>query len=149
MVAVIVRVPDVHRPETGESVWGLDVWDMPETRPLAKRPTTPPNRARRPADRNPMTAVSPSFQHSEPARVIDVRCSAALPSRRSQEGRCQLFAGHDGPHALMFARAGERLVRTWRTNGAPSDSSAMQRPWMFGFPMPAWFESDSSAKRTG
>jgi hypothetical protein len=49
----------------------------------------------------------------------------------------------------MYARGGERLVRTWRTNGAPVDSAALQRPWMFGFPMPAWIESDANATVSG
>ena len=93
-----------------------------------------------------MTTVSRSFRHPEPARVLDVRCSAALPDRRGSEARCQLFAGHDGPHALMFARTGERLVRTWRAGKTPTDSDALQRPWTFGFPTPAWFEDDPAAQ---
>ena len=97
-----------------------------------------------------MTILSRSFRHPEPARVIDVRCSAALPTRSPTQGRCQLFAGHDGPHAVMFGRDGQRLVRTWRTKdpAAATDSVALQRPWMFGFPLPAWFEAASSADRT-
>ena len=102
-----------------------------------------------------MTTVPRSFRHSEPAKVIDVRCSASLPTRGAHEGRCQLFAGHDGPHAVMFARSGTRLVRTWRANeAAPTDTDALQRPWMFGFPVPAWIEAepalaDSAAELTG
>lgn len=90
-----------------------------------------------------MTTLSRSFRHPEPARAIDVRCSAALPTRSDELGRCQLFAGHDGPHAVMFGRAGERIVRTWRSNDPTGtrDSDAVQRPWMFGFPVPAWFET--------
>jgi hypothetical protein len=62
--------------------------------------------------------------------------------RPVDEGRCQLFAGHDGPHAVMFGRDGERVVRTWRSggDGAFADTGVLQRPWMFGFPLPAWFE---------
>lgn len=92
-----------------------------------------------------MTTVSRAFRHPEPAQVIDVRCSAMLPARDAHEGRCQLFAGHDGPHAVMFGRQGERLVRTWRANdpSSPADTATLQRPWMFGFPVPAWFEADS------
>lgn len=82
--------------------------------------------------------------------MIDVRCSASLPSHKATEGRCQLFAGHDGPHALMFARGPERLVRTWRAKGNPTDSDALQRPWMFGYPTPAWYEGDGDpAELTG
>jgi hypothetical protein len=98
-----------------------------------------------------LTTVSRSFRHTEPAQVIDVRCSATLPKRCPSEGRCQLFAGHDGPHAVMFGRPGARLVRTWRSNdsAAPQDSDALQRPWMFGFPVPAWFEADTESELTG
>jgi hypothetical protein len=114
--------------------------------------------ARRPQDRNQMTALSRSFRHRKPTQVIDVRCSATLPARSAEDGRCQLFAGHDGPHALMFGRNGERLVRTWTTSAtssatssaaAPVDTEALQRPWMFGFPVPAWFEADPASELTG
>lgn len=76
--------------------------------------------------------------------AFDVRCSARLPHRPGPEGRCQLFAGHDGPHAVMYGRPGARLVRTWQAAdpASPSDSAGLQRPWMFGFPVPAWFEPD-------
>jgi hypothetical protein len=96
-----------------------------------------------------MTTVSRSFRHPEPAQVIDVRCSATLPTRTTSDGRCQLFAGHDGPHAVMFSRTGARLVRTWRLNAPPVESDALQRPWMFGFPVPAWFEADPASELTG
>lgn len=61
------------------------------------------------------------------------------------EGRCQLFAGHDGPHAVMFALGGERMVRSWpgrRAAGASVSRSDefQRRPWMYGYPLPAWFE---------
>jgi hypothetical protein len=79
--------------------------------------------------------------------MIDVRCSARLPRGSKSSCQCQLFAGHDGPHAVMFARCNERLVRTWHAKdaGAAVDSDALQRPWTFGFPTPAWFESDADA----
>jgi hypothetical protein len=97
-----------------------------------------------------MTTVSRSFRHPGAAQVIDVRCSAQLPSRLGHEGRCQLFAGHDGPHAVMFGRKGARLVRTWLAGDAPPvDTDALQRPWMFGFPVPAWFEADAASELTG
>jgi len=97
-----------------------------------------------------LTTVSRSFRYPESAQAIDVRCSAGLPDHRPSQGRCQLFAGHDGPHAVMFARGSERFVRTWRTNGRrvdadpgqPAESAVLQRPWMFGYPTPAWFEDE-------
>lgn len=98
-----------------------------------------------------MTALSRRRRHPEPARVIDVRCSARLPAMAGEQGRCQQFAGHDGPHAVMFGRHGERLVRTWRTEdpSSPVDTDALQRPWMFGFPVPAWFEADTRSELAG
>ncbi len=94
-----------------------------------------------------MTAISRSY----PTHEIDVRCAATLPQMSRDEGRCQLFAGHDGPHAVMFTHCGRRLVRTWRSSDPahPADigSGAMQRPWMYGYPVPAWFESDADRSR--
>jgi hypothetical protein len=74
---------------------------------------------------------------------IDVRCAALLPVRGA---RCQLFAGHDGDHAVMFTRAGERAVRGWgRGRSVDRDiRDAQQRPWMRGYPVPAWSEPDGS-----
>jgi hypothetical protein len=100
-----------------------------------------------------LPTASRTFRYPESTQAIDVRCSAGLPDHRPAQGRCQLFAGHDGPHAVMFARGPERYVRTWRTNGRgdsadagqPADSATLQRPWMFGFPTPAWFEDDTAA----
>jgi hypothetical protein len=97
-----------------------------------------------------LTTVSRTFRYPESAQAIDVRCSAGLPGHGDPEGRCQLFAGHDGPHAVMFARGSERFVRTWRSNaralapddGQPAEAATLQRPWMFGFPTPAWFEDE-------
>jgi hypothetical protein len=93
-----------------------------------------------------MTTVARPYRTPEPARAFDVRCSAALPALAPAEGRCQLFAGHDGPHAVMFAQCGARSVRLW-TNARSAITAAagpdtLQRPWMFGFPVPAWFETD-------
>jgi hypothetical protein len=96
-----------------------------------------------------MTTVTRSFRQPQPAEVapagaFDVRCSATLPDHRPREGRCQLFAGHDGPHAVMFARERERLVRTWRSKGGePEETDVLHLPWMFGFPVPAWTEPAS------
>jgi hypothetical protein len=47
---------------------------------------------------------------------------------------------------VMYARAGERRVRLWRRRDAAgavdAGGGAFQRPWMFGYPLPAWFEAD-------
>ena len=46
----------------------------------------------------------------------------------------------------MYAHCGRRLVRSWRTKDRAStvvDCRAMQsRPWMYGYPVPAWFETE-------
>jgi hypothetical protein len=97
-----------------------------------------------------MTTIAHSHRSADPRhREIDVRCSATLDRKVPLEGRCQLFAGHDGPHAVMFGRCGKRTIRTWtsRNPAAVTDVGGMQRPWMFGYPVPAWFETDASAER--
>ncbi len=95
-----------------------------------------------------MTTISRNHRPTGTPHEIDVRCSATLPRASADEGRCQLFAGHDGPHAVMFAHCGKRLVRTWRTNkpaaAADPGTNALQRPWMYGYPVPAWFETESA-----
>jgi|GraSoiStandDraft_16_1057320.scaffolds.fasta_scaffold799630_1 hypothetical protein len=92
-----------------------------------------------------MTAIARGHRPAESSSGIDVRCSARLPRGNSDDVRCQLFAGHDGPHAVMFAQCGERMVRTW-TGADPvpaaEDCRTMShRPWMLGFPLPAWSET--------
>jgi hypothetical protein len=90
-----------------------------------------------------MTTIAGSQRQNR--HEIDVRCSAALPHPAPDAGRCQLFAGHDGPHAVMFAHGGKRVVRAWlrsNPNGAVDvEPSGLQRPWMYGYPVPAWFET--------
>jgi hypothetical protein len=99
-----------------------------------------------------MTTIARSYR-AEPPRGIDVRCSAVLPARTPDAGRCQLFAGHDGPHAVMFAHCGKRVVRTWKTSNpaaaADLEASGLQRPWMYGYPVPAWFETEAEPKSAG
>lgn len=94
-----------------------------------------------------MTTIARSSRPAESRHEIDVRCSALLPETSPDEGRCQLFAGHDGPHAVMFGQCGKRIVRTWKANNATAakdlETNALQRPWMYGYPVPAWFETES------
>ena len=78
--------------------------------------------------------------------MIDIRCTGRLPFLPSGDAsRCQLVAGHEGPHALMFSRDGRRIVRTWSRWGRPSvcEHVAGQEvvPWARGKPEPAWAES--------
>jgi len=78
--------------------------------------------------------------------MIDLRCQARLPGPPDDEDtcRCQLLAGHEGDHAVMFCRAGRRTMRTW-VDGDPHtcrDELVAQPtlPWMVGMPRPAWSE---------
>lgn len=97
-----------------------------------------------------MTTISRTSRSARTPYEVDVRCSAALPRHSAAEGRCQLFAGHDGPHAVMFARCGKRTVRTWTLRDAAgktdAGAEAFRRPWMFGYPSPAWYETESPAE---
>jgi hypothetical protein len=74
-----------------------------------------------------------------------------LPPVDTDEGRCQLFAGHDGPHAVMYAHCGKRMVRTWKTSNpaaaADGEFRTASRPWMYGYPVPAWFETEQGSGR--
>jgi hypothetical protein len=95
-----------------------------------------------------MTTIARPPRPAQSRHEIDVRCSAALPHATADQGRCQLFAGHDGPHAVMFAHCGSRVVRLWKTGRPPeladAGPEALRRPWMFGYPMPAWFETEAA-----
>ena len=74
---------------------------------------------------------------------VDVRCSASLNRLAARQGRCQLLMGHDGSHAVMFSLGQRRVVRYWHhhdTDEAEDRVMDIQRPWMRGFPMPAWAE---------
>ena len=75
---------------------------------------------------------------------LDPRCGHLVVGNQPGRWRCQLWAGHHTPHALMFVRAGQRIVRTW-TDAADEEAQDLARgyqslPWMLGYPMPAWQE---------
>ena len=78
--------------------------------------------------------------------MIDIRCTGRLPFLPSDNdvSRCQLVAGHEGPHALTFSRNGCRMVRCWNRFGRLSirEHVAGQEsvPWARGKPVPAWSE---------
>jgi hypothetical protein len=73
---------------------------------------------------------------------FDVGCAHTLPDHDGV-GRCQLWLGHQGEHAVMFVRDGARLVRFW-DNGQPPQvrdgADCRCQPWVHGFPRPAWQE---------
>jgi hypothetical protein len=74
---------------------------------------------------------------------FDICCTRALPEHGTA-GRCQLWAGHEADHAVMLARDGNRVVRTWHGQdpGTAHDCADYQSlPWARGFPLPAWHES--------
>lgn len=78
---------------------------------------------------------------------LDIRCSARLPDPNVDYARCQLAAGHEGEHAVMFCSRGSRRVRCWdhRVAGLSSDHGVLdaQRPWLRGFPVPAWVDEST------
>jgi hypothetical protein len=75
---------------------------------------------------------------------LDLRCTHLAPHSaiRGITARCQLWAGHDGPHAVMFCRHGNRTVRVWtesaRTGWRDLSCGYESLPWLLGFPVPAW-----------
>jgi hypothetical protein len=75
--------------------------------------------------------------------MIDVQCSRRVPNVAANL-RCQLLAGHEGAHAVMFCREGARAVRTWSAKDPTSVSDQlvgqMNRPWVPGLAQPAWSE---------
>ena len=93
--------------------------------------------------------VNPIRPHVEPVSellmdTIDVRCPALAPGRPAKARRCQLFAGHEGEHAVMYCRRGHRTVLMWArdSSGAVREHAAGQEalPWVPGMPSPAWSE---------
>jgi hypothetical protein len=76
--------------------------------------------------------------------MFDICCTGRLPFLPPDVSRCQLVAGHEGAHALMFTRNGRRMVRTWSRWGRLSvhEHVAAQEttPWAHGKPIPAWTE---------
>lgn len=81
------------------------------------------------------------------ALMIDVRCDASLGAPSARQGRCQLFVGHEPPHAIVYADRVGRHVRTWgRADTYPHDDCVdiTRLPWMYGYPTPAWMVLDPS-----
>jgi hypothetical protein len=81
---------------------------------------------------------------------FDIGCAHHLPDHDGV-GRCQLWVGHQGEHAVMFIRDGARLVRLW-DNGKPplvrDGADCRCQPWVHGFPRPAWQEWATICART-
>jgi hypothetical protein len=81
---------------------------------------------------------------------FDLGCAHTLPDHDGV-GRCQLWIGHQGEHAVMFVRDGARLVRFW-DNGKPplvrDGTDCRCQPWVHGFPRPAWQEWATSCAAT-
>lgn len=84
------------------------------------------------------------------SRTVDMRCGALAPGARPDRGarRCQLWSGHGPDHALMFADTEHRHVAVWRSGdaaAAPAPGDWRMLAWMRGFPVPAWFDTDTDA----
>jgi hypothetical protein len=90
-----------------------------------------------------ISAIGPPFGDRRHVTTFDIQCATALKSA-PKPARCQLLAGHVGPHAVMFSRGSERIVRCWRdgdpanTDDHPAGHETM--PWVRGCPLPAWYE---------
>jgi hypothetical protein len=77
--------------------------------------------------------------------MVDIRCTHRL-SGSSARSRCQLLAGHDGWHAVMFCDRGRRTVRRWCEQSEAVDAARIvdetkgfeSLPWVRGLPVPAW-----------
>ena len=92
-------------------------------------------------------SVNPTVGGDTGHAMLDLQCTAIHPRPRNSGdiGRCQLLAGHEGPHAVMFCRAGRRIIRSWRD----SDPTTIRDqcvahpnlPWVMGMPRPAWGET--------
>lgn len=73
---------------------------------------------------------------------FDVGCAHALPGHAGA-GRCQLWVGHQGEHAVMFVRDRIRMVRFWNDGDqlqVHDGTDCRCQPWVYGFPRPAWHE---------
>jgi hypothetical protein len=91
-----------------------------------------------------MTASRSTPKPADSNSLPDVRCVESLDAPSGRAGRCQLFIGHEPPHAVMYTRGDQRVVRTWvRHDVAAARDGGVEitrLPWMFGFPVPAWVE---------
>jgi hypothetical protein len=92
-----------------------------------------------------MTA-SPTIPQPVDRGLPDLRCGCTLGAPTFEQGRCQLCGGHEGPHAVMYAAGGRRRVRVWRGHDPSSAEDGWTdlagRPWMRGYPVPAWTDAD-------
>jgi hypothetical protein len=69
------------------------------------------------------------------ARIDRYRCPAT-----AERGRCELYADHDGPHAVMWQeaspgphRAGPSWVMTWDATAEATEPAGLKRyPWCCG-----------------
>jgi hypothetical protein len=92
-----------------------------------------------------MTAT-PTIPQPVDRGLPDLRCGCSLGTPSGEQGRCQLFGGHEGRHALLYTAAGRRRVRTWTghdpTTARDGADEIAGRPWMLGYPVPAWIVDD-------
>jgi hypothetical protein len=73
--------------------------------------------------------------------VVDIRCTHRLGDSPFPS-RCQLLAGHQDAHAVMYCARGRRAVRRWTDAGGTADETDRfeMLPWVRGLPLPAWAE---------
>ena len=84
---------------------------------------------------------------------LDVRCMADLDAELP-DGRCQLYVGHCGAHALLLATASGWVLRSWIDADAAVDvpfgpAVSIQLPWAPTLPQPQPQTSRSVSRRSG
>ena len=89
--------------------------------------------------------LAPSDHHPAPS-PLDLRCSGTTHPPVADDAtaaRCQLLAGHDGAHAVMFSVDGGRRVLRWQSGADPvTEIGGRSLPWTRGMPIPAWFAGE-------
>lgn len=85
--------------------------------------------------------------------MLDIQCLFHEPQGllAGRLCRCQLGAGHEGPHAAMFCQDGRRMVRCWSVRGPQEliedhPAGVEQLPWVPGMPSVAWSEPAEVAR---
>lgn len=70
--------------------------------------------------------------------ILDVRCSAVLATSEVAPARCQLYAGHEGKHAVVTTGAPSRHLWLWHgrhiSGSSLGDGVPYQLAWAPGCP---------------
>ena len=86
--------------------------------------------------------TSPLIRAAPESPRLDPRCTNVSAGGRLS--RCQLWAGHQGPHAVMFLRGRRRVVRSWTAHPCTEwddlSKDYHRMAWMRGYPVADWQE---------